>query len=163
MLPVAGYQPWSGSADIRLSLPQHHVALRAVQWEVAPLSGQPELRRHRGHTLHLVLGPESSGAEQLHPCRERIRQSHSRKSRTATLGLGLIGIISVSVYSNVSFRQVGRARRSHPEDVGHVTTKDSVGRITPAVSASERRKSLKLVRGQSTKRTGKCVCLVADG
>uniref|UniRef100_H3DBH0 Integrin subunit alpha 7 n=1 Tax=Tetraodon nigroviridis TaxID=99883 RepID=H3DBH0_TETNG len=38
----------------------------------------------------------------------------------------------------------GRARRSHPEDVGHVATKDSVGRTTPAVAASERRKSLKL-------------------
>lgn len=95
LLPVAGYQPWSGSADIRLSLPQHHVALWALQWEMAPLSGQPELRRHRRHTLHLILGPESSETEQLHPCREHICQSHSRKSRIATLSLELIGIISV--------------------------------------------------------------------
>lgn len=65
------------------------------------------------------------------------------------------------VYLNVLFQQAGRARRSHPEDVDHVTTKGSVGRTTPAVAASERRKSLKLVRGRYTKRTGKCICLVA--
>ncbi|XP_056886384.1 integrin alpha-7 isoform X3 [Takifugu flavidus] len=40
--------------------------------------------------------------------------------------------------------QAGRARRSHPEDVGHVNTKGSMGRTTPAVAASDRRKSLKL-------------------
>lgn len=58
-------------------------------------------------------------------------------------------------------QQAGRARRSHPEDVGHVTTKGSVGRTTPAVAASDRRKSLKLVRGSDRKRRGKCICLVA--
>ena len=42
--------------------------------------------------------------------------------------------------------QGGRTRRSHPEDEGHVMTKGSSGQITPAVAASERRKSLKLVR-----------------
>ncbi|XP_047439333.1 integrin alpha-7 isoform X1 [Mugil cephalus] len=40
--------------------------------------------------------------------------------------------------------QVGRTRRSHPEDEGQVMTKSSVGQTTPAVAASERRKSLKL-------------------
>nr|XP_019952465.1 PREDICTED: integrin alpha-7 isoform X2 [Paralichthys olivaceus] len=40
--------------------------------------------------------------------------------------------------------KAGRARRSHPEDEGQVMTKGSVGRTTPAVAASERRKSLKL-------------------
>lgn len=59
------------------------------------------------------------------------------------------------------FQQAGRTRRSHPEDVGHVTTKGSVGRTTPAVAASERRKSLKLVSGRYTKRRGKRICLVA--
>ncbi|XP_047439334.1 integrin alpha-7 isoform X2 [Mugil cephalus] len=39
---------------------------------------------------------------------------------------------------------VGRTRRSHPEDEGQVMTKSSVGQTTPAVAASERRKSLKL-------------------
>ncbi|XP_008280314.1 integrin alpha-7 isoform X2 [Stegastes partitus] len=39
---------------------------------------------------------------------------------------------------------VGRTRRSHPEEEGQVMTKGSVGRITPDVAASERRKSLKL-------------------
>ncbi|CAN9511815.1 unnamed protein product [Ophioblennius macclurei] len=38
----------------------------------------------------------------------------------------------------------GRARRSHPEEEGQVMTKGSVRRTTPAVAASERRKSLKL-------------------
>ncbi|XP_031157544.1 integrin alpha-7 isoform X3 [Sander lucioperca] len=38
----------------------------------------------------------------------------------------------------------GRTRRSHPEEDGQVTTKGSMGRTTPAVAASERRKSLKL-------------------
>ncbi|XP_070700412.1 integrin alpha-7 isoform X2 [Pempheris klunzingeri] len=38
----------------------------------------------------------------------------------------------------------GRTRRSHPGDEGQVMTKNSVGRTTPAVAASERRKSLKL-------------------
>ncbi|XP_058487553.1 integrin alpha-7 isoform X2 [Solea solea] len=37
-----------------------------------------------------------------------------------------------------------RTRRSHSEDEGQVMTKGSVGRTTPAVAASERRKSLKL-------------------
>ncbi|XP_071778794.2 integrin alpha-7 [Centroberyx gerrardi] len=40
--------------------------------------------------------------------------------------------------------RAGRKVRSHPEDEGHVMTKGSVGRTTPAVAASERRKSLKL-------------------
>lgn len=62
---------------------------------------------------------------------------------------------------NVLLQQAGRARRSHPEDLGHVTTKGSVGRTTPAVAASDRRKSLKLVRGSDRKRRGKCICLVA--
>lgn len=61
---------------------------------------------------------------------------------------------------NVLLQQAGRARRSHPEDVGHVTTKGSVGRTTPAVAASDRRRSLKLVRGSDRKRRGKCICLV---
>uniref|UniRef100_A0A3Q1B9G7 Integrin alpha-2 domain-containing protein n=1 Tax=Amphiprion ocellaris TaxID=80972 RepID=A0A3Q1B9G7_AMPOC len=39
---------------------------------------------------------------------------------------------------------VRRTRRSHPEEEGQVMTKGSVGRTTPAVAASERRKSLKL-------------------
>uniref|UniRef100_A0A3B4WPS9 Integrin subunit alpha 7 n=1 Tax=Seriola lalandi dorsalis TaxID=1841481 RepID=A0A3B4WPS9_SERLL len=40
--------------------------------------------------------------------------------------------------------KAGRARRSHPEDEGQVMAKDNVGRTTPAVAASDRRKSLKL-------------------
>ncbi|XP_029006678.1 integrin alpha-7 isoform X2 [Betta splendens] len=40
--------------------------------------------------------------------------------------------------------QGGRTRRSHPEEAGHVLTKGSPGRSTPAVAASEKRKSLKL-------------------
>ncbi|XP_053171229.1 integrin alpha-7 isoform X2 [Scomber japonicus] len=40
--------------------------------------------------------------------------------------------------------QAVRQRRSYPEDEGQVMTKGSVGRTTPAVAASERRKSLKL-------------------
>ncbi|XP_070967969.1 integrin alpha-7-like [Oncorhynchus clarkii lewisi] len=40
-----------------------------------------------------------------------------------------------------TFRRKGR---SHPEEEGHVMTKGSLGRTTPAVAASERRKSLKL-------------------
>ncbi|CAJ1050448.1 integrin alpha-7 isoform X1 [Xyrichtys novacula] len=39
---------------------------------------------------------------------------------------------------------VGRRRRSHPEEEGQVKTKGSVRRTTPAVAASERRKSLRL-------------------
>ncbi|XP_074526414.1 integrin alpha-7 isoform X2 [Halichoeres trimaculatus] len=38
----------------------------------------------------------------------------------------------------------GRRRRSHPEEEGQVMTKGNAGRTTPAVAASERRKSLKL-------------------
>ncbi|KAF3690044.1 Integrin alpha-7 H36-alpha7 [Channa argus] len=40
--------------------------------------------------------------------------------------------------------KAGRTRRSHPEEKGQVMTKGSMGGTTPAVSASERRKSLKL-------------------
>ncbi|KAM7422878.1 hypothetical protein PAMA_010761 [Pampus argenteus] len=39
---------------------------------------------------------------------------------------------------------VRRMRRSHPEDEGQVMTKGSVGQTTPAVAASDRRKSFKL-------------------
>lgn len=46
----------------------------------------------------------------------------------------------------MSIHKVGRTRRSYPEEEGQVMTKGSVGRTTPAVAASERRKSLKLVR-----------------
>ncbi|XP_032368683.1 integrin alpha-7 isoform X3 [Etheostoma spectabile] len=41
-------------------------------------------------------------------------------------------------------QSAGRTRRSHPEEGSQVTTKGSMGRTTPAVAASERRKSLKL-------------------
>lgn len=44
------------------------------------------------------------------------------------------------------FHQAERTRRSHPEEEGHVVIKGSTGRTTPAVAASEKRKSLKLVR-----------------
>ncbi|KAM4613739.1 integrin alpha-7 [Polymixia lowei] len=40
--------------------------------------------------------------------------------------------------------RAGRKSRSHPEEEDEVMTKGSVGRTTPAVAASERRKSLKL-------------------
>ncbi|XP_063767788.1 integrin alpha-7 isoform X2 [Eleginops maclovinus] len=40
--------------------------------------------------------------------------------------------------------RAGRTRRSHPEEEGPMMTKGSVRRTTPAVAASERRKSLKL-------------------
>ncbi|XP_035488106.1 integrin alpha-7 isoform X3 [Scophthalmus maximus] len=49
-----------------------------------------------------------------------------------------------SLDHSVSRAQTGRSRRSHPEDGGQVNSKGSVGRTTPAVAASERRKSLKL-------------------
>lgn len=42
--------------------------------------------------------------------------------------------------------QAGRTRRSHAEEEGQETPQGSIGRTTPAVSASDRRKSLKLVR-----------------
>lgn len=44
------------------------------------------------------------------------------------------------------FLQAGRTRRSHPEEEGRVTKEGGVRRSSPAVAASERRKSLKLVR-----------------
>ncbi|KAM8867485.1 integrin alpha-7 isoform 1-T1 [Synchiropus picturatus] len=44
----------------------------------------------------------------------------------------------------VTLSKEGRTRRSHPDDEGQVTSRDSDGRTTPAVAASERRKSLKL-------------------
>lgn len=53
------------------------------------------------------------------------------------------------------FCQAGRTRRSHPEEEGQVMTKGDVGRTTPAVAASERRKSLKLVRGRGKYRCTK--------
>lgn len=67
------------------------------------------------------------------------------------------------VYLNVLFQQAGRARRSHPEDMGHVTTKGSVERTSPAVAASDRRKSLKLVRGRYKKRRENAFVLLLTG
>ncbi|XP_047204230.1 integrin alpha-7 isoform X2 [Girardinichthys multiradiatus] len=46
--------------------------------------------------------------------------------------------------SSAADQVVGRSRRSHPEEEDQVMTKGSDGRTTPAVAASERRKSLKL-------------------
>lgn len=53
------------------------------------------------------------------------------------------------------FQQVGRKRRSHPEEEGQIMTKGSVGQTTPAVAASDRRKSLKLVRRTRSREPGK--------
>lgn len=47
--------------------------------------------------------------------------------------------------------QAGRVRRSHLDLEGQETSSGSVRRTTPAVAASERRKSLKLVRGRILK------------
>ncbi|XP_015258259.1 PREDICTED: integrin alpha-7 isoform X1 [Cyprinodon variegatus] len=46
--------------------------------------------------------------------------------------------------SSAADQVVGRSRRSHPEEKYLVVTKDSDERTTPAVAASERRKSIKL-------------------
>ncbi|XP_023651158.1 integrin alpha-7 isoform X1 [Paramormyrops kingsleyae] len=43
-----------------------------------------------------------------------------------------------------SANQVGRTRRSHPEEERQTVSRSSVGRTTPAVAASERRRSLQL-------------------
>lgn len=133
---------------------------------MAPVSGQPEFRRLCKDTLHLVRGPESSDAAQLLTCRNHPCQSPSRITITLKLRVRPCPWLSTAVTRrcvsfNVLLQQAGRARRSHPEDVGHVTTKGSEGRTTPAVAASDRRKSLKLVRGSDRKRRGKCICLVA--
>ncbi|KAM4582392.1 integrin alpha-7 isoform 1-T1 [Fundulus diaphanus] len=50
----------------------------------------------------------------------------------------------LKLQSSSAAEQVGRSRRSHPEEEDQVMTKGSDGRTTPAVAASERRKSLKL-------------------
>lgn len=140
---------------------------------MAPLSGEPEVRRPPRHTLQLILGRQSSGTAQLLNCNKHICQSQSRivthssklrsysSASSAFKKMPSYASVNFVVYLKVLFQQAGRARRSHPEDVGHVATKGSVERTTPAVAASERRKSLKLVRGRYTKRTGKCICLVA--
>lgn len=57
------------------------------------------------------------------------------------------------------FLQAGRTRRSHAEDEGRVKTKGRVGQTTPAVAASERRKSLKLVGGQKEEEETDCLQL----
>ncbi|KAM3621334.1 uncharacterized protein V6R79_009776 [Siganus canaliculatus] len=58
--------------------------------------------------------------------------------------LSLFSSLSEDTPQPVDHVQSGRTRRSHPEDGGHVMTKGSTGRSTPAVAASERRKSLTL-------------------
>ncbi|XP_056886385.1 integrin alpha-7 isoform X4 [Takifugu flavidus] len=57
---------------------------------------------------------------------------------------GALNPLTLHSSSAAGITPAGRARRSHPEDVGHVNTKGSMGRTTPAVAASDRRKSLKL-------------------
>ncbi|KAK7909658.1 hypothetical protein WMY93_014342 [Mugilogobius chulae] len=52
--------------------------------------------------------------------------------------------LPASVHTQPENNKVGRTRRSHPEDEGEVTIKGNGARTTPAVAASERRKSLKL-------------------
>ncbi|KAM3878059.1 integrin alpha-7 [Diretmus argenteus] len=51
---------------------------------------------------------------------------------------------SAAEFAQAGYPRAGRVGRSHPEEEGQVMTKGSVGRTTPAVAASERRKSLKL-------------------
>ncbi|XP_038553092.1 integrin alpha-7 isoform X2 [Micropterus salmoides] len=63
--------------------------------------------------------------------------------------IGALNPLQLHSSSSAEFPQpvnkmAGRTRRSHPEEEGKVMTKGSVGRTTPAVAASERRKSLKL-------------------
>uniref|UniRef100_A0A8C5DQC8 Integrin alpha-2 domain-containing protein n=1 Tax=Gouania willdenowi TaxID=441366 RepID=A0A8C5DQC8_GOUWI len=49
-----------------------------------------------------------------------------------------------AVLQTPAITEAGRKRRSHSEEEGQVMKKGSVGRTTPAVAASERRKSLRL-------------------
>lgn len=87
-----GCQSRPSSADARLGLPQHHVALRAAQWEVAPVSCQLEIWGSPRHTVHPNRGLESSEATQLLTCRtSTVCQSHCKQSKT--LFLTLLGVI----------------------------------------------------------------------
>ncbi|XP_033823090.1 integrin alpha-7 isoform X1 [Periophthalmus magnuspinnatus] len=52
--------------------------------------------------------------------------------------------LPVSATAQTENHRIGRTRRSHPEEEGEVMTKGNGARTTPAVAASERRKSLKL-------------------
>ncbi|XP_044067510.1 integrin alpha-7 isoform X2 [Siniperca chuatsi] len=57
---------------------------------------------------------------------------------------GALNPLKLDSSSPAELPQAGRTRRSHPEEEGQVMTKASIGRTTPAVAASERRKSLNL-------------------
>ncbi|XP_033939023.1 integrin alpha-7 isoform X1 [Pseudochaenichthys georgianus] len=73
-------------------------------------------------------------------------EGHPETQCTST---GALNPLKLPISSPAGLQQAvniraGRTRRSHPEEEGPMTTKGSVRRTTPAVAASERRKSLKL-------------------
>uniref|UniRef100_A0A3Q3M6K4 Integrin, alpha 7 n=1 Tax=Mastacembelus armatus TaxID=205130 RepID=A0A3Q3M6K4_9TELE len=67
-------------------------------------------------------------------------EGHPATHCTTTGALNPLKLQSSSAVND----RAGRKRRSHPEEEGQVNTKGNIGRTTPAVAASERRKSLKL-------------------
>ncbi|XP_034389284.1 integrin alpha-7 isoform X3 [Cyclopterus lumpus] len=71
-------------------------------------------------------------------------EGHPDTQCTSTGSLNTLKLHSSAEPPQPANHKAGRTRRSHPEEVGQVATKGSMGRTTPAVAASERRKSLKL-------------------
>ncbi|XP_063329451.1 integrin alpha-7 isoform X1 [Pelmatolapia mariae] len=71
-------------------------------------------------------------------------QGHPETQCAPTSALNPLKLQGSSPAEPGSHGQVGRKRRSHPEEEGQIMTKGSVGQTTPAVAASDRRKSLKL-------------------
>lgn len=65
---------------------------------------------------------------------------------SVSANLSSIPLQVFSLMTALSLPQAGRTRRSHAEEESQETPQGSIGRTTPAVSASDRRKSLKLVR-----------------
>ncbi|TNN82179.1 Integrin alpha-7 [Liparis tanakae] len=73
-------------------------------------------------------------------------EGHPDTQCTPTGGLNTLNLLSSSSADppQPANHKAGRTRRSYPEEEGLVATKGNMGRTTPAVAASERRKSLKL-------------------
>ncbi|XP_026205716.1 integrin alpha-7 isoform X1 [Anabas testudineus] len=71
-------------------------------------------------------------------------EGHPDTQCTPTGALNPLKLESSSSAEQPVNHKAGRARRSHPEEEGHVMTKGNTARTTPAVAASEKRKSLKL-------------------
>ncbi|KAJ8358957.1 hypothetical protein SKAU_G00154820 [Synaphobranchus kaupii] len=112
----------------------------AVEYEFTVTNPGKPLQKFGSAFLNIMWPHElANGKWLLYPTGFHFKD-HPHSSCVSTNPLGL----SSTNNTEPAHLKARRKGRSHPEEEGPIVTKSSVGRTTPAVAASERRKSLKL-------------------